>query len=218
MARDKEPLDVHEVTLRLSVMLQADSPEDAEAAVSEMSIERLGQEIDGGDFIGASQVIASRAVADGQVMHRLLEYGNDGSFFHGAHEVAAKDARNGDMEIVGLQIQQGWSAETLMAISTFEDHQNAEARAKVEAFARELIYLLAELVGTETKTSRAVAATQYRKPESPSLYRSVEGAIRMIIFRIVFPISSRLGVSSTIWTPAKRHSVARQKNGSTKRK
>lgn len=36
------------------------------------------------------------------------------------------------------------------AISTFEDHQNAEARAKVEASARELIYLLAELVGTET--------------------------------------------------------------------
>lgn len=117
MANDKEPLDVHEVTLRLSVMLQADSPEDAEAAVSEMSIERLGQEIDGGDFIGASQVIASRAVADGQVMHRLLEYGNDGSFFHGAHEVAAKDARNGDMEIVGLQIQQSWSSETLMQLA-----------------------------------------------------------------------------------------------------
>lgn len=104
------------------------------------------------------------------------------------------------------------------AISTFEDHQNAEARAKVEAFARELIYLLAKLVGTETKTSRAVAATQYRKPESPLLYRSVEGAIRMISFRTVFPLSSRLGVSSTIWSPAKRHSVARQKNGSTKRK
>tara|TARA_R110000751_G_scaffold84770_1_gene169452 strand:- start:10070 stop:10303 length:234 start_codon:yes stop_codon:yes gene_type:complete len=40
------------------------------------------------------------------------------------------------------------------AISTFEDHQNAEARAKVDAFARDLGYSLAELVGTETKFTR----------------------------------------------------------------
>lgn len=123
-----------------------------------------------------------------------------------------------DLEALTLRELKNMQKDVAEAISTFEDRRKAEARAKVEASARGLIYLLAELVGTETKTSPALAATQYRKPESPSLYRSVEGAIRMISFRTVFPISSRLGVSSTIWSPAKRHSVARQKNESTKRK
>ncbi len=48
------------------------------------------------------------------------------------------------------------------AIATFEDRQKAEARAKVEALARDLGYSLAELVGTETKSSRAPAAAKYR--------------------------------------------------------
>mgnify|MGYP001063744987 FL=1 len=43
------------------------------------------------------------------------------------------------------------------AISTYQDRQKAEARAKVEALARDLGYSLAELVGTETKSSRAPA-------------------------------------------------------------
>jgi DNA-binding protein H-NS len=55
------------------------------------------------------------------------------------------------------------------ATSTFEDRQKAEARAKVEAFARDLGYSLAQLVGTDTKSSRAPAAAKYRHPENPAL-------------------------------------------------
>ncbi len=55
------------------------------------------------------------------------------------------------------------------AISTFKDRQTAEARAKEEALARDLSYSLAELVGSETKSSRAPAAAKYRHPENPAL-------------------------------------------------
>jgi DNA-binding protein H-NS len=61
------------------------------------------------------------------------------------------------------------------AISTFEDQQKAEARAKVEAFARDLGYSLAELVGTETKITRAPIPAKYRHPENPALTWSGRG-------------------------------------------
>lgn len=55
-----------------------------------------------------------------------------------------------DLEALTLSELKNMQKDVAEAISTFEDHQNAEARAKVEASAREPIYLLAELVGTET--------------------------------------------------------------------
>jgi len=61
------------------------------------------------------------------------------------------------------------------AISTYQDRQKAEARAKVEAFARDLGYSLAELVGTEVKATRAPAAAKYRHPENPALTWSGRG-------------------------------------------
>jgi DNA-binding protein H-NS len=61
------------------------------------------------------------------------------------------------------------------AVSTFEDRQKAKARAKVEAFARELGYSLAELVGTETKTARAPVPPKYQHPENPVLTWSGRG-------------------------------------------
>jgi len=54
-------------------------------------------------------------------------------------------------------------------IYTYQGRQKAEARAKVEALARDIGYSLAELVGTETKSSRAPAAPKYRHPENPAL-------------------------------------------------
>lgn len=61
------------------------------------------------------------------------------------------------------------------AIATFEDRQKAEARAKVEALARDLGYSLAELVSPETKSSRPPVAAKYRHPENPSLTWSGRG-------------------------------------------
>ncbi len=58
------------------------------------------------------------------------------------------------------------------AIATFEDRHKVEARAKVEALARDLRYSLVELVGTETKFTSALVVAKYRHPESPAITRS----------------------------------------------
>jgi len=54
-----------------------------------------------------------------------------------------------DLEALSLSELKKMQKDVAKAISTFEDRQKAEARAKVEAFARDLGYSLAELVGAE---------------------------------------------------------------------
>ena len=80
-----------------------------------------------------------------------------------------------DLEALSLNELKKIQKDLAKAISTFEDRQKAEARAKVEVLARDLGYSLAELVGTETKSSRAPAAAKYRHPENPALTWSGRG-------------------------------------------
>jgi DNA-binding protein H-NS len=80
-----------------------------------------------------------------------------------------------DLEALSLSELKKMQKDVAKAIATFEDRQKAEARAKVEAVARELGYSLAELVGTETKYARAPAAAKYRHPENPALTWSGRG-------------------------------------------
>ena len=61
------------------------------------------------------------------------------------------------------------------AISTFEDRHKAEARAKLEAIAKEMGYTLADLIGVEVKTTRAPAVAKYRHPENAALTWSGRG-------------------------------------------
>ena len=74
-----------------------------------------------------------------------------------------------DLEALSLSELKKMQKDIAKAISTFEDRQKAEARAKVEAFARDLGYSLAEFVGTETKIARAPAPPKYRHPENTAL-------------------------------------------------
>ena len=74
-----------------------------------------------------------------------------------------------DLEALSLSELKKMQKDVAKAISTFEHRQRVEARAKVEALAQELGYTLAELVGTETKSSRSPAAPKYRHPENPAL-------------------------------------------------
>jgi DNA-binding protein H-NS len=80
-----------------------------------------------------------------------------------------------DLEALSLGELKKMQKDVTKAISTYQDRQKAEARSKVEAFARDLGYSLAELAGTETKTSRAPAAPKYRHPENPALTWSGRG-------------------------------------------
>lgn len=80
-----------------------------------------------------------------------------------------------DLEALPLPELKKIHKDVIKAISSFEDRQKADARAKVEALARDLGYSLAELVGTDMKTARAPAAAKYRHPENPALTWSGRG-------------------------------------------
>ena len=80
-----------------------------------------------------------------------------------------------DLEALSLSELKKMQKDVAEAISTSEDRQKAEARAKVEALAQDLGYSLAEIVGTETKTARAHAPAKYRHPENPTLTWSGRG-------------------------------------------
>jgi DNA-binding protein H-NS len=80
-----------------------------------------------------------------------------------------------DLEALSLSELKKMQKDVAKAIATFEDRQKAEARAKVEALARDLGYSLAELVSIETKTARAPAAAKYRHPENPAVTWSGRG-------------------------------------------
>ncbi len=74
-----------------------------------------------------------------------------------------------DLEALSLPELKKMQKDIAKAISTFEARQKAEARTKVEAVAREMGYSLAELVGTEMKTTDTPAVAKYRHPENPAL-------------------------------------------------
>ena len=80
-----------------------------------------------------------------------------------------------DLEALSLGELKKMQKDIAKAISTYQDRQKAEARAKVEALARELGYSLAELVGTETQIARVPAPAKYRHPEHPALTWSGRG-------------------------------------------
>ena len=61
------------------------------------------------------------------------------------------------------------------AISTFEDRHKAEARAKLDAMAKEMGYSLADLIGGEGKSTRAPAVAKYRHPENAGITWSGRG-------------------------------------------
>lgn len=60
-------------------------------------------------------------------------------------------------------------------IDTFEDRQKAEARAKLEAVAKEMGYSLAQFGAAEVKAARAPAVAKYCNPEDASMTWSGRG-------------------------------------------
>ncbi|AOZ71266.1 transcriptional regulator (plasmid) [Rhodobacter xanthinilyticus] len=80
-----------------------------------------------------------------------------------------------DLEALSLSELKKMQKDVAKAISTYQDRQKAEARAKVEALARDLGYSLTDLVSTATKTTRAPAAAKYRHPENSAVTWSGRG-------------------------------------------
>jgi len=80
-----------------------------------------------------------------------------------------------DLEALSLTELRKLHKDIAKSISTYEDRQKAEARAKVEAFARELGYSLAEFMSGDAKPKRAPTPAKYRHPENPALTWSGRG-------------------------------------------
>jgi DNA-binding protein H-NS len=80
-----------------------------------------------------------------------------------------------NVEALSLKELRKLQKDLAKAISTYEDRHKAEARAKLDAIAKEMGYSLAELIGTEVKSTRAPVAAKYRHPEKPALTWSGRG-------------------------------------------
>ena len=80
-----------------------------------------------------------------------------------------------NLEAMSLKELRQLQRDLTKAISTFEDRHKAEARAKLEAIAKEMGYSLADLIGVEVKTSRAPAVAKYGHPENAALTWSGRG-------------------------------------------
>ena len=80
-----------------------------------------------------------------------------------------------NLEAMSLKELRQMQKDLAKAISTYEDRHKAEARAKLDAIAKEMGYSLADLIGGEGKPSRAPAAAKYRHPENAALTWSGRG-------------------------------------------
>ncbi len=80
-----------------------------------------------------------------------------------------------NLEALSLMELRQLQKDLAKAISTYEDRHKAEARAKLEAIAKEMGYSLADLIGAEVKATRAPAVAKYRHPENTALTWSGRG-------------------------------------------
>jgi DNA-binding protein H-NS len=80
-----------------------------------------------------------------------------------------------NLEAMSLKELRQLQKDLAKAISTYEDRHKAEARAKLDAIAKEMGYSLADLIGAEGKTTRAPAVAKYRHPENAVLTWSGRG-------------------------------------------
>ena len=69
-----------------------------------------------------------------------------------------------NLEAMSLKELRQLQKDLAKAISTYEDRHKAEARAKLEAIAKEMGYSLADLIGVEVKATRAPAAREIPSP------------------------------------------------------
>jgi DNA-binding protein H-NS len=80
-----------------------------------------------------------------------------------------------NLEAMSLKELRQLQKDLAKAISTYEERRKAEARAKLEAIAKEMGFSLADLIGIEVKAARAPAVAKYRHPENAALTWSGRG-------------------------------------------
>ena len=80
-----------------------------------------------------------------------------------------------NLEAMSIKELRQMQKDLAKAISTYDDRHKAEARAKLDAIAKEMGYSLADLIGAEVKVTRALAVAKYRHPENAAVTWSGRG-------------------------------------------
>jgi len=73
-----------------------------------------------------------------------------------------------DLHALSLKELKALQSQVAKAIAEFDDRKKAEARAELEARARELGFSFAELAGVAQGRKRSAAVAKYRNPADPS--------------------------------------------------
>lgn len=80
-----------------------------------------------------------------------------------------------DLNALSLAELKQLAKDVAKAISGYEDRRKSDARAALEAQAKELGFTLAELLGQTARKTRSPVAAKYRHPENASVTWSGRG-------------------------------------------
>lgn len=99
---------VCEVTVSVTILLDADDAREAESRIEGLSLAEIGDEIDEGSMLGQHRIVSSEIVSEDRLHARQCELGSDGSFF--PSESGDEGAGDASGRLLRLQIERGWSA------------------------------------------------------------------------------------------------------------
>jgi hypothetical protein len=74
-------MPIQKVEIRLTILLEAETPKAAEAAICAADLQHIAHEINDGEWIGGSVIAEAATVPADKVVDELNKLGNDGSFF-----------------------------------------------------------------------------------------------------------------------------------------
>jgi hypothetical protein len=103
------PLPVCETTLVLRVLMEADTPLEAETLLRAQDLSGIAYQVDQGDWLGHVTAVKARIVPPGELEALQRSMGSDGTFFPCPAGAPVDPAGT----ILRAQISQGWDATSL---------------------------------------------------------------------------------------------------------
>lgn len=85
-------MPVQKITVTTTLLIEADSPEEAKGWVAGMSLARIQDEMDQGEAVGQTEVGNAETVPEDRVKEEVEALGSDMSFFSGQDDDQDEDA------------------------------------------------------------------------------------------------------------------------------
>lgn len=74
-------MPIQKLEIMTTLLIEADTPQDAEAMVSSITLERIGDLIDQGEAVGRTESAKASTVPQHRLEEELKALGSDASFF-----------------------------------------------------------------------------------------------------------------------------------------